>query len=73
MIGCRSDLDVSTVVASRRELDASERDWTFEGDSDGGLLHAVLSVEPWGPWDGPAAEVPFYWRTDTQTVSQTHI
>lgn len=52
------DLYVSAVVAARGQLDAAEGDWTLEGDPDGRLLHAVLSVQPWGPGDSAAAEVP---------------
>ena len=55
-------LDVFTVVASGRQLDASEGDWTLERDFDGSLLHAVLPVQSGVPRRGhDTAEVPLDW------------
>lgn len=33
------------IVTSRWKLYSPEGDWTLERDLDGGLLHAVLSIE----------------------------
>ena len=48
------------VVTSGGQLDAAEGDGTFQRHSDGGLLHAVLSVQAGRAGDGTAAEVPLY-------------
>lgn len=49
------------VVAPGRELNPPEGDGALEGHLDGRLLHSVLAVGPWGPRDGPAAEVALDW------------
>lgn len=66
-------LYVSAVVSSGRQLYAPKSDGTLERHPDGRLLHAVLSVEPGGPGNGTAAEVPFdctHARTHTRQRRQ---
>lgn len=42
---CSGYLNMFAVVASCWKLYSPEGDWTFEGNLNGRLLHAVLSVE----------------------------
>lgn len=56
----KAHLDVLAVVATGRQLDASECDGALQRNLDGRLLHAVLSIETRGPGDGATAEVALY-------------
>ena len=56
-------LDVFAVVSPRWKLYSPEGDWTFEGDFDGRLLHAVLAVQRGvAGGRGYATEVPLHCR-----------
>ncbi len=56
---CSAHLNVFAVMASCWKLYTPESDWTFEGNLNGRLLHAVLPVERRvARWCCYAAEVP---------------
>lgn len=55
-------LYVSAVVTPGWKLDPPEGDRALEGHLDGRLLHAVFTIGPRCPWDGPTAEVALDWE-----------
>lgn len=55
-------LYMPAVMTPGWKLDPPEGDRALEGHLDGRLLHAVLTIGPWCPRDGPTAEVALDWE-----------